>query len=216
MKAPVWLFDLDNTLHNASAHIFPHINAAMTDYIVKHVGIDSHAADGLRVSYWHRYGATLLGLIRHHGTDPAHFLHETHRFDRLHELVVFDRALRHRLDHLPGKKIVFSNAPASYACAVLDVMGVRACFDSVFAVEQMRLTPKPSVRAFRHVLRRQRIDARRCVLVEDSLENLKTAKRLGMKTVWISRDLGRPACVDVQLASVLALPRAAGRLGLGR
>ena len=216
MNHPLWLFDLDNTLHNASAHIFPHINAAMTAYIAEHVGVDSPAADRLRVDYWHRYGATLLGLIRHHGTDPAHFLQETHRFERLHDLVVFDRALRHRLNHLRGQKIIFSNAPADYACAVLEVMGIRACFDIVFAVEQMRLAPKPSARAFRRVLRAQRIDARRCVLVEDSLENLKAAKRLGMKTVWISREHGRPAFVDVQLASVLALPRAAGKLGLGR
>ncbi|MFP4906040.1 HAD family hydrolase, partial [Paraburkholderia sp. BR14261] len=27
---PVWLFDLDNTLHNASRAIFPAINAGMT------------------------------------------------------------------------------------------------------------------------------------------------------------------------------------------
>jgi len=25
-----WIFDLDNTLHNARPHIFPHINRAMT------------------------------------------------------------------------------------------------------------------------------------------------------------------------------------------
>ena len=212
----VWLFDLDNTLHNASAHIFPHINTAMTAYIAEHVGVDAHTADALRVTYWHRYGATLLGLIRHHSTDPAHFLSETHRFDRLHDLVVFDRALRHRLNRLAGRKIVFSNAPTRYACAVLDVMGVRACFDSVFAVEDMRLTPKPSSRAFRFVLRRNHIDARRCILVEDSLENLKTAKRLGMKTVWISREHGRPTFVDVQLPTVLGLPRVAGKLGLWR
>lgn len=216
MTHPIWLFDLDNTLHNASARIFPHIHAAMTAYIAEHIGVDSHAADELRVTYWHRYGATLLGLIRHHGTDPAHFLRETHRFDRLHELVVFDRALRHRLNRLPGQKIVFSNAPEHYACAVLAVMGVDACFDSVFAVEQMRLTPKPSARAFRQVLRHNRIAARRCILVEDSLANLKTAKRMGMKTVWISREHGRPAFVDVQLPSVLGLSRAAGKLGFSR
>ena len=27
----VWLFDLDNTLHDASPHIFPHINRSMTE-----------------------------------------------------------------------------------------------------------------------------------------------------------------------------------------
>ena len=40
----VWVFDLDNTLHNASPHIFPHINRAMTAYLQAHLGLDEAAA----------------------------------------------------------------------------------------------------------------------------------------------------------------------------
>ena len=68
-----WLFDLDNTLHNASAHIFPHIGRAMRDYIRRHLQLDETEATQLRQHYWQRYGATLLGLIRHHDIDPRHF-----------------------------------------------------------------------------------------------------------------------------------------------
>ena len=39
--------------------------------------------DHLREHYWQRYGATLLGLVRHHGTDPEHFLHHTHQIPDL-------------------------------------------------------------------------------------------------------------------------------------
>ena len=46
--APTWLFDLDNTLHNASPYIFPHINRAMRDYIERHLGLDRDAANHLR------------------------------------------------------------------------------------------------------------------------------------------------------------------------
>jgi putative hydrolase of the HAD superfamily len=35
-------------------------------------------AEHLRGRYWQRYGATLLGLVRHHGVKAAHFLHDTH------------------------------------------------------------------------------------------------------------------------------------------
>lgn len=90
---PVWLFDLDNTLHNASPHIFPHINRSMTAYLMQHLELDEPAANRLRVDYWRRYGATLLGLMRHHGTDPRHFLHDTHQFPDLARMVVFDNAL---------------------------------------------------------------------------------------------------------------------------
>ena len=206
-NAPVWLFDLDNTLHNASPHIFPHINRSMTRYLEQHLGLTLDEANALRMQYWHRYGATMLGLMRHHGTDPDHFLVETHRFDRLHEMMVFERALHGLLRRLPGRKIVFSNGPRHYAEAVLEVMGIRRFFIDVYAVEQMRFHPKPGLKAFHHLLKDHRLQASRCILVEDSAENLRSAKRLGMKTVWISRSLRQPAYVDVRLPSVLGLAR---------
>ena len=209
---PVWLFDLDNTLHNASAHVFPHINRSMTEYLERHLALSRDEANALRVHYWHRYGATLLGLVRHHGTDPHHFLRETHRFDKLHELMVFERALRAMLRALPGRKIVFSNGPYRYAEAVLRAMGLRRCFAEVFGIEQMRFHPKPGIQAFRHLMHAQRLKPHRCVLVEDSAENLRTARRLGMRTVLVSRELGRPAYVDLKIASILDLRRALGRL----
>jgi len=38
-SSPVWLFDLDNTLHDASPHIFPHINRSMTAYLERHLDL---------------------------------------------------------------------------------------------------------------------------------------------------------------------------------
>lgn len=209
----VWLFDLDNTLHDADPHIFPHINRAMTAYVAQQAGLDEAAASALRETYWRRYGATLLGLMRHHDTDPHHFLHHTHQFEDLPRMVVYERALRNLLRRLPGAKIVFSNAPQQYAEAVLDIMGVRQAFDDVCSIERMRFRPKPQIHGFLRLLREHRLDPSRCVLVEDSAENLKTAKRLGMCTVWISREPRRPAWVDLRLKSVLELPRRLGALG---
>ena len=134
----VWLFDLDNTLHDASPHIFPRIHHAMREYIERLLGVDPAEAARIRERYWTRYGTTLAGLMRHHGVDPHHFLAETHRFDDLRRLVVFDRALGAMLRRLPGRKIVFSNAPARYAMAVLDIMGLRAVFDGVWTIERLR------------------------------------------------------------------------------
>ena len=116
----VWVFDLDNTLHNASPHIFPHINRAMTTYLQTHLGLDAAGAGELRQHYWQRYGATLIGLMRNHATDPRHFLRATHDFSALDKMVVREPALRATLAHLPGRKLVFSNAPVHYAHAVLE------------------------------------------------------------------------------------------------
>src|SRR5436309_14664258 len=84
-KAPVWLFDLDNTLHDASHASFAPISAAMTGYIVEHLGLDEASATELRQRYWRRYGATLLGMVRHHPVKAAHFLEQTHRLPGLEE-----------------------------------------------------------------------------------------------------------------------------------
>ena len=44
-------------------------------------------------------------------------------------------------------------------------------------------------------------------MVEDSLDNLRAAGRLGMKTVWVTRAERAPGHVDVKIAKLLQLPR---------
>lgn len=208
----VWLFDLDNTLHNATPHIFPHINRSMRQYIERHLAVDKHEASRLRQDYWMRYGATLLGLVRHHGTDPDHFLQATHQFPDLRRMVVFERPIIHALRRLPGRKIIFSNAPRHYAEAILDITGLGACFDAVYSIENLRYQPKPMLAGFRALLGAERLAPRRCIMVEDSLANLVAAKKLGMKTVWVSTSYRRSPSVDVKIRSVSELPERYGRL----
>ena len=207
-----WVFDLDNTLHNASPHIFPHINRSMTAYLQRHLQLTEEDAGKLRAHYWRSYGATLLGMMRHHGTDPEHFLRETHAFPDLSGMVVYERGLAAMLRRLPGRKLVLSNAPRAYALAVLQMMGVEGHFDALHCIESTGYQPKPSRAAFHSLLRAHKLIATRCVMVEDSRENLRSAKRLGMRTVWITRESRTPAYIDVKTASVLALPRLLGRL----
>lgn len=211
MAAPLWVFDLDNTLHNASPHIFPHINRSMTAYLQKHLQLDEAAADKLRMHYWQRYGATLSGLMRHHGTDPDHFLWHTHQFPELDRMVLREPRLRHVLKRLPGKKVVFTNAPQHYAHAVLKLLKVDGLFDDVMAVEQTRFRPKPDGFGFMRLLKRHKVKVTQCVMVEDSLENLRAAKRLGMRTVWVNAENKSAPCVDVKIRDVMQLPRVLSR-----
>ena len=208
----VWIFDLDNTLHNARPHIFPHINRAMTEYLQARLGLDEVAAGELRRRYWMRYGATLLGLMRHHQTDPQHFLRETHRLPDLARMLVHEPQLRATLTRLPGRKMVFSNAPVHYARAVLDALGVSDLFDDVFTIERTRYRPKPDSYGFLRLCRANRLKPQRCIMVEDSVENLLTASRLGMKTVWVTRSGRAPDYVDLKISNVAQLPRLLARL----
>ena len=76
---------------------------------------------------------------------------------------------------------------------VLTALDLASCFEGIIAIEHMRvfgdLRPKPDVRSLRAILARHRLPAHRCVLVEDTVANLKSARRLGVRTVWMQHYL---------------------------
>jgi putative hydrolase of the HAD superfamily len=184
----------------------------MTQYLQTELGLDADAASALRQHYWKRYGATLLGLMRDHGTDPRHFLWHTHQFPEIERMVVREPLLRATLRRLPGRKFVFSNAPVHYSLAVLKALAIIDLFDAVFSIERTRFRPKPDVQGFLRLVRANRLRARRCIMVEDTLANLRTAKKLGMKTVWVSHERRVPRYVDLRIANLSELRRALPQL----
>jgi putative hydrolase of the HAD superfamily len=221
----VWLFDLDNTLHDAGAHVFGALHVAMTDYMERELQVCRDEADRLRRHYWQRYGATLLGLVRHHGVAPAHFLHHTHRLPGLEEKLRSHPHDRAALRRLAGRKFVLTNAPLAYAERVLAGIGLAHLFDGVIGIEGMCMfghwRPKPDRRMLARVAARLRVSPARCVLVEDTLAHQKAARSLGMGTVWMQRwlkhgrrgsEVGvylhrRPAYVCVRIRSLQQLQR---------
>jgi putative hydrolase of the HAD superfamily len=205
MRGRVWLFDLDDTLHHASGGIFAELGVAMNAYIVRHLGVSPQQAQDLRRNYWLRYGATLLGLVRHHQVVASHFLHETHALPQLERVLRASSPDIAWLRRLQGRKVLLTNAPRHYAQRVLKALDLQHVFDAVVTVEQMKIfghwRPKPDVRMFRHVCARLKAQPSQCILVEDSPHNLKAARSLGMSTVWMrgftpSHAQQRPAFVD--------------------
>ena len=194
-RRTVWLFDLDNTLHDAGAHVFGALHQSMGDYTAQVLQIDAERARGLNRDYWLRYGATLLGLMRHHGVEPAHFLHHTHLLPGLEPQLSGHRGDFAALRRLPGRKLNLTNAPRAYALRVLAALGIADAFDGVIAIDDMRmfgqLRPKPDTRMLRAVAVRLGVPAARCVLVEDTLVHQKAARSIGMGTVWMQRFLRR-------------------------
>jgi putative hydrolase of the HAD superfamily len=186
----VWLFDLDNTLHDASHAIFPAINRLMTAYVARVLGSDEATASRVRVDYWQRYGATLLGMIRHHQVDPADFLRAAHDFPELADMVRVRSGLVAALRRLPGRKILVTNAPRDYARCVLAIAGIDRCFERVVAIEDMwvhgHLRPKPDRRMLRRLLAQIDVAPHRAVLVEDTLSHLKHYAATGIRTAWVT------------------------------
>lgn len=221
-----WLIDLDNTLHDAVPEIMPRINRDMTGFVMRALELDEARASEVRQRYWRRYGATLLGLVRHHDVDAHRFLRDTHVFPDMAELVARSTHLAAMLRRLPGRRLIVTNAPRHYAHAVLRELGILPMVHGVIPIEEMRFAgrwlPKPSRPMLRRILARHRLDPRRCAMVEDSPENLRAAKALGIRTVlvngwaWKGRAGSRPLAgrgrrIDYQIQSALTLPRVALR-----
>jgi len=197
MTDRVWLFDLDNTLHDAGAWVFAQMNDTMRRYVVDTLGVTPAEADALRERYWRRYGSTMLGLVRHHDVSPAHFLHETHRFPGLEQRVTGHRHDLAAIARLRGRRIVLTNAPRAYAMRVLGALGIVHLFEQVLSIEDMRMfgdwRPKPDRRMLRRMAVRLGVHPSRCVLVEDSLDNVLAARRIGMQAIWMQRFARRGA-----------------------
>lgn len=217
--APVWFFDLDDTLHDATQAIAATIDRRMTDYVARHLAVAPPQAEHLRLTYWRRYGATLLGLMRHHAVDPHHFLRETHDFDVL-RLLRAERGLARLFARLRGRKVLLTNAPERYAQAIVRELALHRQLDARVPIERMRVhgawRPKPSRALLRHMLAREGLAARhqvhRALLVEDNPANLKAARAVGFRTVLITRHArrglrGRSAYIDLRIRSVHELPR---------
>jgi putative hydrolase of the HAD superfamily len=233
MPKLTWLFDLDNTLHNASHAIFPAINTNMNAFIARILSDSGTAANAdevnaARLAYLRRYGATLLGMVKHHQVRQEDFLREAHRFDQLATMIRAERGLTRLLKRLPGRKILLTNAARRYSHDVMRHLGLHRHFAKHIPIESMQvhrqLRPKPSRLMLRKLIAQERISGRRCILVEDTVGTLKAAKSLGMRTAWItqylatcpdlqqgtgamaqSKWLKRPAYVDVKVKSVRQL-----------
>ena len=201
VRAPVWLFDLDDTLHDATNASMRQLTQAMAEFIVRELQITAAESDALRRRYWQRYGATLLGLVRHHGVKPAHFLHDTHLLPGLEQRVRGHAHDLAALRRLPGRKYILTNAPVAYAMRVLGVLGIAGWFDGILSIEDMQmfghLRPKPDARMLRWMAARLAVPPTRCVLVEDTLVHQKAARGVGMGTVWMQRWIGGPPTLTV-------------------
>lgn len=207
--------------------MFEAIDTRMSEFLQAHLQLTREAADRMRQEYWLRYGATLLGLVRHHGVNAQRFLRETHDFD-ISGFLRFERGLERIGRRLAGRKILLTNAPMGYAARVLRGIGLHRHIATRYAVESMRVhgeyRPKPARSMLRAMLAREKLNGRsrrlRAVLVDDNMRNLKAAHAEGFATVLMVRKrpaglrrLAGNAYVSARVRSVQQLPALARRLG---
>jgi putative hydrolase of the HAD superfamily len=178
-----WLFDLDHTLYPADAGLAPLVEARMNAFIMRKLGLSEVEAKALRDRYFLEHGATLGGLVRHHGVDGHEYLEDVHEVPL--DALVPEPALRKALQRLPGRRLVFTNAGGSYAQRVLSRLGIEDLFEDVFHLGLGEYVPKPHRRSFEALLARHPLIPQTTCFFEDMERNLQPAADLGMTTVLV-------------------------------
>jgi putative hydrolase of the HAD superfamily len=202
------LFDLDNTLYSAGQDLCNLVGRRITRYMVEVAGIPLGDVDDLRHSYWKRYGLTMLGLVRHHGVDPEDYLSYVHDVD-IGGILRPDPELCRALQSLPLRRAVFTNSTMDHSKRVLNALELDGVFEEIFDIRVAGYLPKPCPEPYHAVLDRLGISASRCIMVEDSPDNLKTAKDLGMGTILVGQKTSAP-WIDVAVQEAVEVPQVLG------
>ena len=190
-----WVFDLDDTLYPRSVDLHGQMKARVVSFIADHMKIGRAAAEAIHVDYYERFGSTLQGMVQLHGVSPHAFLDFVHDIDL--SVLVHNDDLIEALRALPGRRIIFTNAPRGHAIAALAAMGMAELFEAIASIEDSEFIGKPNLSAFAGFFEAHGVDPRTAAMFEDRPGNLLVPHQLGMKTVFVVdplfEDAGRVA-----------------------
>jgi len=181
------VIDLDNTLYAADNGVFTRMDKRMTEFVANELGVNSEEADRLRVKYWREYGTTLRGMMLHHGMDAEPFLKDVHDINA-HEILGKDEALDMALERLPARKVIHTNGIREHAEKILETLGIAHHFGTIYDIRFNNYIPKPCKQTLARLIEQEHCTPARTMVVDDMADNLRAARELGCKTVWISRE----------------------------
>jgi pyrimidine 5''-nucleotidase len=201
-----WIFDLDNTLYPASADLFGEIDVRMRMFIEQLLDCDAEEAHRVQKHYFHEHGTTLSGLMANHDVDPRVFLDFVHDIEMA--ALAEDARLARTVAALPGRKLIFTNGDEAYARRVLGRLGLSKSFEAIHDIHACAYKPKPMTESYETMVARFGIAPSTALFVEDMARNLKPAKAMGMKTVWVNNGSERgnheahPDFIDYEITDV--------------
>ena len=182
-----WVFDLDNTLYSPEEDIFSQIDKRMTEFIISKFNVNEEEAFNIQKKYFLEYGTTLSGLMKRENIDPDEFLEFVHDINL--EILKPNKELSKIIKNLPGDKFIFTNGSKKHAENVLKQLEMNGIFDDIFDIKESNFIPKPNINAYLNFIDKTKIEPDISIMFEDIGRNLEAAKKLGMKTVLIKRNL---------------------------
>lgn len=229
------IFDVDDTLYDVGTGFTAHRNGEIVQqYMVDHLKFDSLAhAKAIRDEYFERYHATAKALTV--AQQEGRFPEGAPTFDTKHldeywatnldysKLGAPKKELKEKLQTCPLILVAFSNGPRAYVKRVLETLGLFELFgeERLYAVDDVLPHCKPEAAAFETIFKSiGHPSPESCIMVEDSMKNIRQAKNLGMKTVLITgkseegrilpgdRPEANDPSVDLSLATIEEFPNA--------
>jgi putative hydrolase of the HAD superfamily len=198
------IFDVDDTLYDVSTGFTAHRNGygAQSFMVAKLCFPSLESAKVVRDEYFERYHSTAKALTvaqaegrlppeapPFDAKDLAEWWAEKLDFSLLGGI---NSQLQLDLSDLQLITVAFSNGPRKYVKRVLLELGVWDFFgeERLYAVDDVLPYCKPEREAFEVIFSKLGVKAEECVIVEDSMKNIRKAKELGVKTVLVK---GRPS-----------------------
>lgn len=178
-----WVFDLDDTLYAMTPELAALYDFRMTDFIAREIGLPFEEAARLREQLYHRYGATVRGLMTEHGITPDAYLAYVHDVD--HASIKPNPRLAALISQLPGPRYVLTNSPVDHARRVLSRLGMSDAFDDVFDIARAGHQAKPSRVVYDLLIGETGVDPSATAIFEDLARNLVEPQALGMTTVLV-------------------------------
>jgi putative hydrolase of the HAD superfamily len=196
------LFDLDNTLYPRECGLFHLIEERIKGYLRIRLGLTKAEAAALRHKYLQAYGFTLVGLMNHHRIDPEDYLTFVHDVD-VEGILAEDRGLACMMSRIPLKKVIVTNGTRRHAWRVIRSLGVESFFSHIFDIAFMDYRPKPYPSSFHKVMNHLGVRGGECLVVDDHLPTLATARALGMTAVYVGKEQQIEA--DYQIGEIKGL-----------
>jgi putative hydrolase of the HAD superfamily len=206
MSYTTLFFDLDDTLYPCTSGLWEAIRDRMGRYMAERVGLPETEIPTIRRHYFETYGTTLRGLQKHHQVDTDDYLAYVHDLP-LEQYIQPNPALRALLESLPQRRFIFTNADATHAYRVMQVLGVVDCFEQIIDIRAIDFACKPEPLAYWRALKLAGDPApQECVLLDDSPANLAPARQMGFTTVMINPQCLPDPAATYTVASLLSLP----------
>ena len=196
------IFDVDDTLYDVGTGFTAHRNGyGAQSFMVHKLGFRSaEEAKAVRDKYFEIYHSTAKALtvadqagLLPKGPfcpqDLAEWWAEKLDYSLLGECNI---SLQQDLKDCDLNMVAFSNGPRKYVKRVLKELGLWEYFgdDRLFAVDDVLPHCKPEPEAFQVVFDKLGVTADECVMIEDSMKNIRKAKNMGVRTVLVT-GLGR-------------------------